>query len=183
MAEHRNPSEEALILSSTWSYNAYAVRNHLCIQGSVDGQLNHTKSFNFENLIKIISATDKACLVLLLNGELFKVCPQSCTTTKLNFIAIEDTNQSGHRSRAAHIFPGDEELGLTTSKPTAEIVTDIVSCETFSVALTSTNCLYTIPSKIYQFPKHERVTKMCGGAEHVLALTANGDVYAFGLSS
>lgn len=140
---------------------------------------------DFEDPIKKLSATDKACLVLLANGDLFRVCPLSGTSTKLNFIAVEETAPS-RGLRKAPIFPSDQtavDEAIVGSKATQEVVTDIAQCETFSVALTSTNCLYTIPSKIYQFPRHERVAKMCGGAEHVLVLTTNGDVYAFGLSS
>lgn len=133
----------------------------------------------------MISATDKACLVLLRNSDLYKVCPKSCTKIKLNFIAIEE-NPTSNRLRSNCIFPDDDHenfIGIASSKPSTELVTDIICCETFSVALTSRNCLYTIPSKVHQFPKHERVAKMCGGAEHVLVLTQNGDVYGFGSSS
>lgn len=175
-----------ICISSSWSYNAYASNVHLHLYGAISGQLDSTKSFTFDSSIVKLSTTDKSCLVLLANGDLFKVCPFSGTKIQLNFIAVDRTGSNDSlRRRAGPVFTEDVQLGdnAAIEPVSTDVVTDITSCETFSVALTSANCLYTIPSKIYTFPRHQRVVKMCGGAEHVMILTANGDLYAFGMSS
>lgn len=171
-------------ISCTWCYNAIASGQSLHLTGSISKQISHTETIGFDRIIRKIAANDKACLVLLDNGDLYKVCPHTLVKTKLSFIIVEQSAASASqpRRRAGSIFPDDP--NTEECQPNAEdTITDITTCDTFSVALTKSNALYTIPSKVHQFAKHECVVRMCGGAEHVLALTSNGDVYAFGSSS
>lgn len=159
--------------SSTWAYNAIAVNKTLYISGApLNESSSKTKEFSFDLNIKRVACNDSSCLTLLVNGDIWKLCMQSLELRKLNFVTTE-------------IVPTRKPIFSEDSNPTEpiEFVNDIGCTHTFSIAITSCNSVYSIPSKICILPKHVKVKKISCGAEHVLLLTSNGDVYAFGSST
>lgn len=124
------------------------------------------------------------CLVLLATGRLHKVCIRTGATQQLQFIETEadaavQLPQPGGRKR---LFPVADAADAEQPAAAVELVADIVCSQTFSVALTTANVLYCVPTRVHRFGRRERIRKMCAGAEHVLVLTGNGDVYVFGSS-
>lgn len=140
-------------------------------------ELNSSFQFEFDVIILKVTGNDRYCLVLLANGDTWKLCIQTLEVKLFKFLIIENETQ---RKRQP-IFLSTEDHAKVDHL-NEEIVTDIGCCQTFSVALTSKNNLYVIPSKIYSFTRNIRVIKICCGIEHCMLLTANGDVYVFGSS-
>lgn len=163
---------ESFSLCSTWAYNAIAVNKTLYISGAPLKESSSTKKeFNFEINIKKVACNDSTCLTLLVNGDIWRLCMQSLELRKLNFVTTEIV------MTRKPIFESDVKI----NEP-IEFVNDIGCTHTFSIAITNLNSVYSIPSKICVLPNHVKVTKISCGAEHVLLLTSNGDVYAFGSS-
>lgn len=166
---------ECFSLYSTWAYNAIAVNKTLYISGAPlygSSSTTKTKEFCFEMNIKKVACNDSSCLTLLVNGDIWKLCMKSFELRKLNFVTTE-------------ITPTRKPIFQGAGKPNepSEFVIDIGCTHTFSIAITNCNSVYSIPSKLCVLPKHVKVTKISCGAEHVLLLTSNGDVYAFGSST
>lgn len=169
-------------LYSGWAYTAVAVNKTIYLNGSLKrGEFNSSYQFEFESTIFKVTGNDLYCLVLLVNGSVWKLCVQTLEKPMLLQFLSTEKESSTIISRRNPIFAESSSLNDDNVEPT-ESVKDIGCCQTFSVALTSMNNLYVIPSKIYGFARHIRVTKLCCGYEHCLLLTANGDVYVFGSS-
>lgn len=122
--------------------------------------------------------------MLLATGRLHRVCISTGATQELQFIETDadapvQLQQAGGRKR---LFPVADAVHAEQTAAPVELVADIVCSQTFSVALTTANVLYCVPSRVHRFGRRERIVKMCAGAEHVLVLTGNGDVYVFGSS-
>lgn len=185
------PSSSSLpkpLISCTWSYNAIAAGNRLWLSGAINGDPDHGTVClpPFVAAVVRLATNDRVCLVLLADGAVHKVCIRTGSVGELKFIETEAPSEpSAFVGRRKRIFPtdGDDDAAARDHQRTvAELVTDIVCCSTFSVALTTRNALYCIPSRVHRFGAHERIVRMCAGAEHVLLLTGNGDVYVFGSS-
>lgn len=160
----------AIKFCSSWSVNVLAISTHLLISGCLKGVFGQTKKLTFSDKIRAISCNDLFCLVLLHNGNCYKFLFDSAELCELNFLGV-DQNSS---------LSDETPLG---KKSDTGVVEHIACGHTFSVAVTSTNVVYNIPSRIYEFPKHVKVKKVSCGAEHALILTTNGDVYSWGSSS
>jgi Regulator of chromosome condensation (RCC1) repeat len=115
-----------------------------------------TNEVKFQDTIKEIQLNNEFFLVLTDGGELHKYDARERSLKPVKFLNVED--------------PG-----------TSEVVTQIAVGDTMNVAVTNKNNVYTIPNKIFELSKHEKVKKVCCGAEHALLLTANGDVYSWGI--
>lgn len=65
-----------------------------------------------------------------------------------------------------------------------ETVIDICCSQSSLYCVTSRSRLYQITSgeqiEMHEFPKHQKIKKMIAGAEHVLVLSSNGDVFSLG---
>lgn len=153
---------------SSWSVNVLAISTHLLLSGCLKGVWDQSQKLTFSDEIKAISCNDSFCLILLANGNCYKLPFDSVELCELNFIGV-DRNGSLMAS-------GDK-------KSNNGVIEHIACGHTFSVAVTNTNVVYSIPSRIYEFPKHVKVKKVSCGAEHALLLTTNGDVYSWGSSS
>jgi alpha-tubulin suppressor-like RCC1 family protein len=71
----------------------------------------------------------------------------------------------------------------TSFDKTSEQLTQISSRYQALYGVTSTNSIYQLVpdfKMITNFPKHQKVRKLCSGLEHTMALTTNGEVYSFG---
>lgn len=177
------PDDVTPLIACTWSYTAIAVGTQLHLSGAIAGRLaGHNASHQFAADIRRLATNDRVCLVLLATGRLHKVCIRTGQTDELQFIETGEAaalpSPTPSIQRRKRIFPAD-----AADEPSApELVIDIVCSQTFSVALTTANALYCVPSRVHRFGGRERIAKMCAGAEHVLVLTGNGDVYVFGSS-
>lgn len=139
--------------------NVLAISTHLLLAGCLRGQFDQSHKLTFPSEIKAISCNDSFCLILLTNGNCYKLPFDTLELCELNFIGVDDKKSNGN------------------------VIEHIACGHTFSVAVTNANVVYNIPSRIHEFPKHVRVKKVSCGAEHALILTTNGDVFAWGSSS
>lgn len=154
---------------SSWSVNVVALSNDLLLSGCLKGIFGSFQKFTMSDNIKAISCNDSFCLILLNNGICHKILFDTLDLRQLNFIGVDEN------------IPN--EGNLLNKKQSSETIQHIACGHTFSVAVTSTNAVYNIPTRIYDFPRHIKVKKLACGAEHAVILTTNGDVYAWGSSS
>lgn len=151
----------------SWSFNVLARGRDVILSGFVEDVPGNQKTFTLTDEIKSVGATHNYCLVLLSNGKLYRINAHSCLLEELNFTNVE-------RPRKRSIF--GEEKDQDTSDPI-----DLIACGRYMcVAITKNKCVYNVPSKIYEFPRHVKVKELVCGFEHALALTGNGDVYSWG---
>lgn len=121
--------------------------------------------------IKALAACETHCLVLLENGDLYKL--SATLEAKLVKIQLEiPPSKAAKRT----IF-GEAKVARDAST----IITHI-SCGThINVAISAGNTVYSIPSCLHQFPSHQwRLRQLECGHEHAVLLNANGDVYTWG---
>lgn len=171
-----------------------AIGRQLHLSGAVCGHLtSHSVTLDFTDRIRKLATNDRCCLVLLEpSAQLHRVCIQSGAITLLNFIdpetEAEPADEPALPARRKRIFPDDvneDAAGGSNSTPAADSrdrIVDIACTHTFGVALSARNRLFCIPSAVHRFRRAKRIVKLCAGAEHVLLLSANGDVYVFGSS-
>ncbi|KAJ6638901.1 RCC1 domain-containing protein 1 [Pseudolycoriella hygida] len=155
----------SLKFCSSWSVNVIGISKSLLLTGCLKGAPGQSKILTFANEIKAISCNDLFCLILLDDGRCYKFLFDSAELSELKFIGV------------------GEEDGSADKKSTTCVIEHITCGQTFSVAVTNTNVVYNIPSRIHEFPKHVKVKKVICGAEHALLLTSNGDVFSWGSSS
>lgn len=193
----------APLVSANWCYTAVAIDRQLHLSGAVYGHLSgHSASLQFTKRIRQLATNDRCCLVLLESGQLHRVCPVSGAVAELNFIETgeKETTESPAvclPARRKRIFPDDNDDGvehvdatpansssirINPTRADRDRIVDIACTHTFSVALSAHNRLYCIPSEVHRFRRAERIVKLCAGAEHVLLLSVNGDVFVFGSS-
>lgn len=130
----------------------------------------------FDQKITNITGNDKYCLILLENGEVYRYSLSDDKLEWLQFLSVENDELHQVPPPRKKMFSNNS----AESKKSDEFITDICCGETMSIAVTNKNTLYSIPSKIHQFPSHVKVKKMVCGIEHTLVLTTNGDIFAFG---
>lgn len=129
-----------------------------------------TKTFNFDDLVAKIQTTSSYCLVLLEEGDLYKIVMPDLKLEKVNFV-LETKDAIPKKSIFA--LPA-------TKKQEPERMVDIACGEKVCVAITNHNAIYNLPTKTAQFLKHQNIKKICCGAEHAMILTTNGDLYTWG---
>lgn len=166
-----------IIIKCLWNYCAYVNGSDLYICGCPNGKYVQEQRFPFEYAIKDVACTERFCLVLLSIGTVFKI---DCETFKVNEInttiikcSIDDDDVMGTSKFNAKLQTDQND----------EFITHIAAGRSISVVITNKNNVYNIPLKIYTFPAHVKIKKVCCGNEHCLILTSNGDLYAFGSSS
>ncbi|XP_053683930.1 uncharacterized protein LOC128734002 [Sabethes cyaneus] len=151
-------NDEPFLLEITCTHAVLAVGNRLYAQSALTMQSNEA---SFSSRIVQISASTWHCLVLLENGDLFKYDFGNNRSVCLEFLSAEST---------------DSELSSTER----EKITHIACGDRMSVAVTCRKAVFSIPSRIFSFPRHVRVAQVAVGLEHCLLLTSNGDVYSWG---
>lgn len=120
--------------------------------------------------IKQLAVGENFTMVLLENGDMIKVNIHTMTTEKMNFLTTENP-------RKRNIFGEIQTNGFSVDEDSVEHI----SCGSiFSVAVTKNNYVYNIPTKIFEFPKDDRIISLVSGFEHALALNSNGDLYSWG---
>lgn len=173
-----------ICIQSTWNVLIYTFDNILFIRGCIDGKKNAVRRIPFEECIKASSHNENVCLVLLNSGVLYKLNLTTFKTDELNSVLIQkSTSDFDPRKKSLTFGHSSVQREDVENEIRDEFFTHCGSGRSFSVAITNKNSVYNIPLKIFTFPSHVRIKKIACGNEHCLILTANGDLYAFGLSS
>ncbi|KAH8381687.1 hypothetical protein KR093_010649, partial [Drosophila rubida] len=151
----------------SWRYTAYAAGAKLWLLGLLDAAPGEKLELEAPSAIKALAACDAYCLVLLKNGELYKLPAK--LDAQLQQLKLELPPAAPKRS----IF------GVAKSVP--NIITHIACGSYINVAISAANMVYSIPSCLHQLPHPPwRVQQLECGQEHALLLNANGDVYSWG---
>lgn len=112
---------------------------------------NKEKTIEFKTTVQKICATNETCFVLLKDGS----------TIRHDFL--------------------DSEMIEVCAK---ESINDIACCNEALFMITNSYKVVEITGRIqrvvYEFPRHQRITKIVSGLEHILLLTSNGEVFSFG---
>ncbi|XP_017489074.1 PREDICTED: uncharacterized protein LOC108377325, partial [Rhagoletis zephyria] len=161
------------LIAVSWSYAAYATENKLVLRGFLSSKPNTTICVQTAEIITQLAACDRFCLVLCKNGKLFKIRPE--IEAKLEEVKLEIEVHSFTQKRSIFGEPKS-----TVNKEECFIVTHIACGSNITAAVSATNAVYSVPSKIHQFAKHFRVRQLICGFEHALLLSANGDIYSWG---
>lgn len=124
--------------------------------------------------INALAACDTHCLVLLQNGELYKLPVK--LNAKLQQIRLETPPTPVAKATKRTIF------GIAKAANDASNAITHIACGTYiNVAFSAGNTVYSIPSFLHQFPRLQwRLQQLVCGQEHALLLNGNGDVYTWG---
>ncbi|XP_030559616.1 RCC1 domain-containing protein 1 isoform X1 [Drosophila novamexicana] len=161
------------IIALSWRYTAYAVGTKLWLRGLFDLVPGECLEVEAPASIKALAACDSHCLVLLQNGELYKL--QAKLKATLQHIKLETIPTTSAATKRT-IF-GTSKLARDASND----VTHIACGTHINVAISANNAVYSIPSCLHQFPQRQwRVQQLECGHEHALLLNGNGDVYSWG---
>lgn len=165
--------QNILHVAISWSYTAYAAGNELILRGFLSSTPNSTLCLQISECIAQLAACDRFCMVLCKNGKLYKLRAES--DAQLQEVKLEAEVQALPQKRT--IFG---EVKPTSAQAEIFHITHIACGSNINVAISETNTVYSVPSKIHQFPKNFRVKQLQCGFEHALLLSANGDVYSWG---
>ncbi|XP_068156003.1 LOW QUALITY PROTEIN: RCC1 domain-containing protein 1 [Drosophila tropicalis] len=167
----RPQSEDNCLISLSWRYTAYAVEEKIWLRGLLDKDPNECLEVEAPDRIQALAASDSHCLILLQNGDLYKLQPHLKAT--LQRIQLEKTTLKTNTPVKRSVF------GLP--KESSTVITHIACGTQINVAISSSNAVYSIPSCLYQFPERQwRVQQLICGHEHALLLNGNGDIYSWG---
>ncbi|XP_023164035.2 RCC1 domain-containing protein 1 isoform X2 [Drosophila hydei] len=140
--------------------------NKLWLQGLLDSSPDESLEVHAAAEIKALAACDAHCLVLLQNGQLYKL--QAKLSATLLPIKLETA------AAKRDIF-GQAKAAEAIS------VAHIACGSHINVAISARNAVYSIPSCLHRFPQGAwRVQQLECGHEHALLLNGNGDVYSWG---
>ncbi|XP_055321778.1 probable E3 ubiquitin-protein ligase HERC3 isoform X2 [Sitodiplosis mosellana] len=164
------------LIKCLWNYCAYANGSDVYICGFLNGETFQERRFPFEYPIQDVACTDRFCLVLLSIGTVYKIDCQTFKVTEINSTIIQRSSHSNEMSTSKIFgkFSAQLENDLNESKD--EFITHITAGRSLSVVITNKNNVYNMPLKIYTFPAHVKIKKVCCGNEHCLILTTNGDL-------
>lgn len=160
-------SDGKIILALSWRYTAYAVGKKLWLQGLLANKPEEKLEVNATEEIKALAACDAHCLVLLQNGQLYKLRAELSAT--LQAVKLEAP-------------PATKRNIFGQAKAAEEISITHIACGShINVAISAGNAVYSIPSCLHRFPQGSwRVRQLECGHEHALLLNGNGDVYSWG---
>ncbi|XP_037948082.1 RCC1 domain-containing protein 1-like [Teleopsis dalmanni] len=158
------------LIAASWSYTAFAQENRLFVCGFLTDKPNASVNIIAPDKIKQIAAAEKFCLILLENGKIYKL------------LAKVEANLEEVKFAATNVAPPQKRTIFGAIKQqTVETFTHIACGSNINVAVSNTNGIYSIPSKIHEFPKHIKVKQLVCGFEHAMLLTNMGDIYAWGM--
>ncbi|KAH8407040.1 hypothetical protein KR222_004341, partial [Zaprionus bogoriensis] len=170
--------EQDFIIALSWRYTAYAAGSSIWLRGLLDAHPGECLQVQAPEAVRALAACDAHCLVLLQNGELYKLPAK--LEAKLAKITLEIPT-AAHTSKATKrtIFGQAKE---SPSHPCSRIIVTHIACGAYiNVAVSAANTVYSIPSCLHQFPQHSwRLRQLACGHEHAMLLNANGDVYTWG---
>lgn len=151
--------------------------------GCFNGNGFQERRFPFEYPITDIACTEQFCIVLVDIGIAYKINCQTFELNEINASIIQRSTQDNllKKSRIFGNFCAQRENEVNERND--EFITHIAAGRSLSVVVTNKNNIFNLPLKVYTFPSHVKIKKICCGNEHCLILTTNGDLYAFGSSS
>ncbi|XP_034487395.1 RCC1 domain-containing protein 1 [Drosophila innubila] len=163
-----------LIIALSWRYTAYAVGNKIWLIGLLESTPGECLELEAPMAIKALAACDLHCLVLLQNGDLFKLPVK--LNAKLQQIRLETPATPAATATKRTIF------GTAKAPNEASSAITHIACGSYiNVAFSAGNTVYSIPSCLHQFPRLQwRLQQLVCGQEHALLLNGNGDVYTWG---
>lgn len=126
------------------------------------------KTFTFDDLVSKICCNSNFCLVLLENGDVFKINIRTFEKEQLNFLNVDNPVVK-------------KSIFVMNNAENKERITDIACGENFHVAVSKFNKIFNIPNLTYQLPRHMKIKKIVCGVEHAILLTMNGDCYTWGV--
>ncbi|KAH8243544.1 hypothetical protein KR032_008434 [Drosophila birchii] len=161
-------------ISIAWRYAALALGRKLWLRGLLAECPDECVTLEAAGDIKALAAGDTHCLVLLHNGQLYRVKPS--LNPELLPIRLEaPPRPNSGTKRSIFGTPKAPEL------PASPIVEHIACGSHINVAVSSENAVYSIPSCLHQFPGRQfRVEQLECGHEHAVLLNGNGDVFTWG---
>ncbi|KAH8365043.1 hypothetical protein KR200_001653 [Drosophila serrata] len=163
-------------ISIAWRYSALALGRKLYLRGLLAQSPDECVTLEAAGDIKALAAGDTHCLVLLHNGQLYRVKPN--LKAELVPVRLEAPPRSSSNlgtKRSIFGIPKAPEL------PASPIVEHIACGSHINVAVSSENAVYSIPSCLHQFPGRQfRVEQLECGHEHAVLLNGNGDVFTWG---
>lgn len=126
-------------------------------------------------VIKALAACETHCLVLLRNGDLYKL-PAKLKAELVQIHLEIPPEKKSNKATKRTLF------GESKAARDASIIITHIACGTYiNVAISAGNTVYSIPSCLHQFPHHQwRLRQLECGHEHAVLLNANGDVYTWG---
>ncbi|XP_039232836.1 RCC1 domain-containing protein 1 [Drosophila yakuba] len=158
-------------ISIGWRYAALAFGRKLCLRGLLADGPNECVTLEAAGDIRALAAGDSHCLVLLQSGQLYRVQPK--LQAELVAVRLEAPPRSNSGTKRS-IFG-------TAKAPSSPIIEHIACGSHINVAISSENCIYSIPSCLHQFPERQfRVKQLECGHEHAVLLNVNGDVFTWG---
>lgn len=159
-------------VAASWSYVVLVIGDvELVFSGFITKKPDTVRKVKVSWKIKEVATGENFTIILLENGDLIKVNIHTMTSEKMNFLSTET------RSKKRNIFGEIQTNGVLVEEDSVEHV----SCGSiFSVAVTRNNFVYNIPTKIFEFPKDNKIVSLVSGFEHALALNSNGDVFTWG---
>ncbi|KAM7359795.1 uncharacterized protein ACRADG_001458 [Cochliomyia hominivorax] len=168
-----NNNNAEVLIACSWNCLAIANEQTLYLQGFISESPNTVKTIKTSDTIKAIALCDKYCLILQKNGKVYKLLqnkeddlreivfqtsPTTTTFPQKRYIFGEIKKKSENLLEIAHIACGNN----------------------ITIAISTTNAVFSATTQIYQFPKHQRIKQLKCGFEHALVLTTNGDIYGWG---
>ncbi|XP_017020705.1 RCC1 domain-containing protein 1 isoform X1 [Drosophila kikkawai] len=157
-------------ISIAWRYSALAFGRKLWLRGLLAECPNECVTLEAPGDIKALAAGDTHCLVLLHNGQLYRVKPNLKAELLPVRLEAPPRSNSGTK-RSIFGIPKVPELSI-----------EHIACGShINVAVSSENAVYSIPSCLHQFPGRQfRVKQLECGHEHAVLLNGNGDVFTWG---
>ncbi|KAM8706588.1 hypothetical protein ACLKA7_010796 [Drosophila subpalustris] len=163
-----------IIIAISWRYTVYAKGIKIWLIGLLDSMPGECLELEAPMAIKALAACDTHCLVLLQNGELYKLPVE--LDAKLQQIKLETPPNPPALAIKRTIFGTAK-----ASNEASTVITHIACGSHINVAIGAGNTVYSIPSCLHQFPQLQwRLKQLECGQEHALMLNANGDVYTWG---
>ncbi|XP_065371212.1 E3 ISG15--protein ligase Herc6 [Calliphora vicina] len=160
-----------VLVACSWNCLAIANGCYLYLQGFISNSPKTIKSIKTYIPIKSIDICDKFCLVLLENGKVYKLLPEC--KDKFKEITFQ-TSLTAIAPQKRNIF------GDCRSTKTILKIAHIACGNNITIAVSTTNAVFSGTTQIFQFPNHQRTKQLKCGFEHSLLLTTNGDIYSCG---
>lgn len=168
---HPTITNADILMTCSWNCLAIANDCSLILQGFISNFQKSVKTIHTETTIKYIDICDKFCLVLLENGKVYKLL--------LGF--GDELKEITFQASLKPLIPQKRSIfGKCKVIKSHLEITNIACGNNITIAVSTTNAVFSGTTQIYQFPKHQRTKQLKCGFEHALLLTTNGDIYAWG---
>ncbi|XP_055853087.1 RCC1 and BTB domain-containing protein 2 [Episyrphus balteatus] len=157
------------LITPAWSFNVVASGKQILITGFFDSNQGcRQNKIELPDKIVDVDSTDSYCLIRLVSGKLFKFNRKD--------LRLEEIKLNQRTSVKRKTF--EESFASTISKT---LIAEHIACgSNFAIVITSDNCVYNIPTRIFQFSESEKIIDLECGFEHAVILNSHGEVYTWG---